>query len=312
MSPRVEQQLRLYCDQVERIQEPIDVEEIAVPGVRVDPALFTTSQRLGRFSYAFVAAVVVVALAVVVGGLRIADRTPVGSSPLAPPTGDRLLNPAFLRPIGELERGTYLLAVAGLDISVEVTVGEGWTGSRESITRQTYPESEFGDLDRVVGSPEAVVGISVWEVGKVFGHPCQWKDTLFDPGETVDELADALARIPLRNGSVPLDVSVSGFEGKYLQWSVPDDANFEECDEDVSGFPYDHRSKRGSFFASWVSQTGVDRWQEGPGQIDKLWIMDVNGTRIVIDAWLMRSARDEDLAALSLALSSMEIVAPDG
>jgi hypothetical protein len=47
------------------------------------------------------------------------------------------------------------------------------------------------------------------------------------------------------------------------------------------------------YFESWTGDgtAGTDRYQQGPGQIDRLWILDVEGRRLVIDglqAWLGR------------------------
>ena len=51
---------------------------------------------------------------------------------------------------------------------------------------------------------------------------------------------------------------------------VPDDANFAACDS--------------GYFASWGwAQEDPARFHQGPGQIDRLWILDVDGNLVVID-----------------------------
>ena len=127
-----------------------------------------------------------------------------------------------------------------------------------------------------------------WDVGMLYGHPCKWQGTLFDPGPTVDDLAAALVDIPLRNASQPIDVTLDGYAGKYVEWTVPTDIETDEqgnavdCDTDGG----EH------FFESWIgdqSGWGGDRYHQGPGQVDPLWILDVDGCplrdRRVLDAF---------------------------
>ncbi|MGZ8822154.1 MAG: hypothetical protein ACXWX1_12635 [Aeromicrobium sp.] len=164
-----------------------------------------------------------------------------------------------------------------------MTVPEGWHNLDGWIVNR--PRAGFG---------LPPVAIQFWDVKEVYGHPCDWNGTLFDPGPGVDDLANALVAIPLRNATEPVDVTVGGFEGKYLEWSVPGDMratgdDFLDCDEASPGL-HD--------FLSWTGRgPGTDRYHQGPGQVDLLWILDVNGSRLVIDAFQMPGAtqaeRDE-------------------
>jgi hypothetical protein len=108
----------------------------------------------------------------------------------------------------------------------------------------------------------------------VYGDPCRWSTTRPDtPATTVDELVAALAVQASRDASEPVDITVGGHAGKSITLHVPDDAVFSECD-------------RGTF-GSW-GVPGPDltpfRYHQGPGQIDELWIVDVDGELTVIDA----------------------------
>ena len=89
---------------------------------------------------------------------------------------------------------------------------------------------------------EPTVAIQFWDVGQVYGHPCQWQGTLSDPGPSVDELADALVDIPLRNASQPVDVVLDGRSGRYLEWSVPADIDFMGCDTDGTEHNFESRT----------------------------------------------------------------------
>jgi hypothetical protein len=105
----------------------------------------------------------------------------------------------------------------------------------------------------------------------VWGDPCRWSTTRPDtPATTVDEFVAAMTAQASRDASEPVDVTVDGFAGKSITVHVPDDANFDECDEGV--------------FAMWGTATDdLARYNQGPGQIDELYVVDVNGVLVVID-----------------------------
>jgi hypothetical protein len=115
------------------------------------------------------------------------------------------------------------------------------------------------------------IGITFWSVDQLYGHPCQWQGTQFDPGDTVEDLAAAIREVPLRNATTPAPVTVDGANGLYLEWTVPVDLDFDSCDN--------------GWVESWTGNgAATDRYQQMPGQLDRLWILDVDGRRLVIDA----------------------------
>ena len=86
----------------------------------------------------------------------------------------------------------------------------------------------------------------------------------------------------MRHATKPTDVTLGGYSGKYLEWSVPKhwvvtgDGDFKGCDVQDDG----HRD-----FVSWLGNGGDgQRWQQMAGQLDRLWVLDVNGQRLVVDA----------------------------
>jgi hypothetical protein len=124
--------------------------------------------------------------------------------------------------------------------------------------------------------------ISFWDVGEVPRNPCHSIGHLSDPGPTVDDLVAALQAQSMRHATAPEDVMLAGYAGKYLEWSVPKgmlvtgDSDFAGCDVQPDG----HRN-----FVSWVGAGGVgERWQQMAGQVDRLWVLDVDGQRLVVDA----------------------------
>jgi hypothetical protein len=106
----------------------------------------------------------------------------------------------------------------------------------------------------------------------VFGDPCTWESTIpAMPATTADELVTALAVQASRDASEPVEVTVGGYTGKRITLHVPDDADFSACDQ--------------GYFASWGASGGSepDRYHQGPGQIDEVWALDIDGVLAVID-----------------------------
>jgi hypothetical protein len=84
----------------------------------------------------------------------------------------------------------------------------------------------------------------------------------------------ALAAQASRDASAPVDITLDGYAGKAITLHTPDDANFAECDEGL--------------FAIFGGTTATDadsveRYNQDPGQIDEVWIVDVDGQMVVID-----------------------------
>jgi hypothetical protein len=140
--------------------------------------------------------------------------------------------------------------------------------------------------------------------------PCHWHGNLVDPGPTVEDLVSALSAQKMRHATKPIDVTLGGHDGQYLEWSVPDDmvvtgdADFKGCDVEPSNGHLD--------FVSWTGNSQGERYQQVAGQVDRLWILDVDGQRLVVDATyspdtseavrdelgrIAESLRFEDLAA---------------
>jgi hypothetical protein len=138
--------------------------------------------------------------------------------------------------------------------------------------------------------------VSFWDVFLVYETPCLWKSkSLIDPGAGVGGLASVLAKRPLRHASVPKDVVLAGVRGKYLQWSVPRSIDFADCDEGA--------------FESWTAVGWAsDRYQQGPGQVDRIWILNVGGARLVVDVGYMPQATSADREALERIVRSIRFL----
>ena len=194
------------------------------------------------------------------------------------------------RPLGrgheELNAGSHVLDLArkrsserGQLPEIQITLPSGW------FNYDGWAISK--------GREATTVFLTFWDVDRVYSTPCKWKyKPLVDPGRRVSDLASALARQPLRAPTKPTEVVVGGYRGEYLEWSVPTDIDFEDCDEGV--------------FESWTGRAWAsDRYQQAPGQVDRIWILDVRGTRLVVDASYLPEATDHDRAELETVVKSI-------
>lgn len=138
----------------------------------------------------------------------------------------------------------------------------------------------------------------------VYGDACQWSTTLPDtPATTVDELIAALAAQTPRDAEEPTDVTTGGYSGKVITLHVPDDAaysdgEFTDCDQ-------------GSF-GSWTVPNGQDpyRYHQGPGQIDEVYVLDVNGVLVAWDTAYYAGTPDADVDDLRGILESATFQLP--
>lgn len=142
----------------------------------------------------------------------------------------------------------------------------------------------------------AALSVSFWDVDKVYPTGCRWQGKpKIDPGRTVYGLTQALASRPLRHASRPRIVALGGFHGRYLRWSVPRKIDFSSCGQ--------------GYFESWTGRGwATDRWQQGPGQVDRLWILNINGKRLVIDANYLPAATRKERAELDRIVHSIKFL----
>lgn len=105
----------------------------------------------------------------------------------------------------------------------------------------------------------------------VYADPCAWSSTRPDtPATTVDELVTALANQASREASAPEDIVVDGYDGKKIILDMADDVtDFDGCDE-------------GEFSLFGVAAEDPARYSQGPGQIEEVWIVDVDGVLVVL------------------------------
>lgn len=167
---------------------------------------------------------------------------------------------------GPLSPGRYRVPFEGVDVdavAAEVEVPSGFEVYNESFLWQ--------DSDRGHAS------LSFWEVTGVNRHPChrEGKPRFVDPGPSLEDLAAALRRQPRRLGPEPTPVDFAGYDGLYLELRLPQGFDPAQCDT--------------GHYEAWEAvdpQTlgAMQRYQYGPGEVDRIWILDVEGRRLVVNA----------------------------
>ena len=82
---------------------------------------------------------------------------------------------------------------------------------------------------------------------------------------------------------------------------VTGDSDFKGCDTQDNG----HKD-----FVSWTGSLGGERYQQVAGQVDQLWVLDVNGQRLVVDATHSPNATAADQAELKDMVASIQFELP--
>src|SRR5262249_1061479 len=142
----------------------------------------------------------------------------------------------------------------------------------------------------------APVFVTFWGVGRVYPTPCRGKGKpLVDPGGGVTGVAAAPAKQPLRDAAIPAVAALDGRRARDLEPSGPAGVPFDECDEGT--------------FESWTANGWAsDRSEQKPGQVDRVWILRVDGQRLVVDASYLPHATTSDRAELQRVVSSIRFL----
>ena len=185
--------------------------------------------------------------------------------------------------IGPLQPGTHVTADPFL-ARVTFTVPAGWEG----IMGGPY----LVDL----GKPAEPGAVSFQVFDTVYADPCDFaKGPLVpQPGPSVDDLATALVGLPGLDVSAPTDITIDGYRGKQLTLTAP---------SDLTGCTL---SPEGNLL-TWELPLGA-RIGMNCGEIIRVWILDVDGQRLVIVASNKPGALDDaSKAEVQAVLDSIRI-----
>jgi hypothetical protein len=220
------------------------------------------------------------------------EASPPEASPTAPtetgsPQPTAGASPRSLRGFtdGEhLPAGTYLTDTA-FPLRLTFTVPDGW--------EKWEPASDALGVLTVDGGVEPHAGFALWIIDQVYRDPCDVRlGGPYDPGPTVDDLAEAFRTMYRHERSTPVEVSLAGHHGKYVEIALRDD-----CDD-------------GQIL--WKTSLGAERENVGTGDKNQLWILDVDGTRLVVMAAHNDAATEAQRAQLIQMVESIQIEAQPG
>jgi len=176
-----------------------------------------------------------------------------------------------------LERGTATGFFAGAEeVPVTFTLPAGWTNNGWGVIK---------------GDP--IYGLIFMNVDNIYTDSCP--SVQVDPpvGPTVNDLAAAWSNLPGFHATEPIDVTVDGYHGKQIEFTVPD---YDEAD-----------CTDGMFRLLREVGSDGDYWAQGPRQRNELRILDVDGTRLVIGAGYFPDTSAEDRTELDEILNSIQI-----
>jgi hypothetical protein len=105
-------------------------------------------------------------------------------------------------------------------------------------------------------------------------------------GPTVDDFATAIEDHPLLDATAPVDVMLAGYSGKYMELRLP--ADLSGCQ---TYYPWE----------PW----GI--YAQGPGNRWKLWILDVDGVRVVVQTAGYATTSAQHQAELQAIVDSIKI-----
>jgi hypothetical protein len=182
-----------------------------------------------------------------------------------------------------VDPGRYVFASydRGLDASHRITIDvpEGYVG----VDGLAALKSGFSQT-----------GVATMAIRDVYADGCKWEGTRLDRSEvsSVDGLAAALATQNGLRVSTPTDVTVDGYAGMYMERRVPARTIISDCD----GAQF-----RVYLVPGWGSRYLV------PGQLQRLWILDVDGVPLVIDASTQPGTSAEVRAELLQMVESIQI-----
>lgn len=231
------------------------------------------NRKIGAITLA--AVIVVVGVILGTSALRTDDGPPdnVGSNPTASPL------PTVAD--GPLEPGRYVISTTDPFFSVSnritIDVPDGYSGWE---TVGVFKE----------GMESGETGVALWLVEDVFADACDWRGTRSE-FSTTDDLVAALAGQKALRPSTPTDVTIAGFAATYMELTTPSLAEVSRCD--------------GARFAVWFG--GGQRYLNNPGEVQLLWIVDIGGAPLVIDAPLAADASAQDRAEVRQMVESIRI-----
>jgi len=226
-----------------------------------------------------------------------AAPTPMTSSVSASGSTPSIQDVMALEPFAPLESGTYFIDPDGdpataLRVVYEIPA-DGW--------QEWIGAAKFSDVGHA--------GLSITTVSNLVTDGCRDHSWAAPPvGPSINDLAAALADLaPFQVTSPPTDVTIYGYSGKHLEWTVPDLPGEEEGEHGHFTGCVDGDLKSWVAFIDTAEPGDAFYGYTGPGYTEEFWILDVEGTRLMIAAEQSPGSPSKDVAELRAILDSIRI-----
>ena len=244
------------------------------------------NNNMVRFGLA-AAAIVLVAIL----GIRFLPLGNVGSVATPTPEPTPTATPLALRP-GQLAPGTYVMSNVDAPIRTLVrftfTVPSGWNARPGDL----YISKQ--------GDPAGELAFIPWVVTHVYADACQSEGTLTEVGPTVDDLVAALVDQANSEATTPVDVEVGGYPAKFISMSVPTGLDSSTCRNPGELIQIWADPAETDFFALPIDPANAAA-DAGRG----VYIVDINGERVVILAGYTPDSSAADIAELESIIGSI-------
>jgi len=181
-----------------------------------------------------------------------------------------------------LEPGSYLVE-APFPVNITFSVPPDW---------KTYAAVDE-HLAAVCKGSECELGLAFWVIDNLPIDPCTPSLGEMDPpvGPSADDLAAALVAQDGYEATGPTRVSMSGFEGSYVELVG-------------QGIP------AGGCYERQTWTTGPHFRRSLHQEKDQIWILDIEGTRLVVNAFAIGGVPEGDRSELRAMVESVRIEAP--
>lgn len=157
-----------------------------------------------------------------------------------------------------------------------LTVPDGWVGGTVHVLFASEGKA-----------PPGGAGLIISRGGGLYAEPCgDEPPPNIAVGPTVEDFVSALVDHPKLDVTAPIDITLAGFAGKYVDLQVPSDIS--ACAE--SYFPW---------------EPGI--YAQGPSSRWHLWILDVDGIRVVVQSTDYEGTTPQRQAELRAIVESIEI-----
>jgi len=259
--------------------------------------------------FGLVAAVVILAAAMGasflgrgIGGPHGPTAPRASALPLATPSPTVTATPGELPAAAELAPGTYFMRNPYIDQDPVRSCVRGCADYRRiTFTLPDGWATRDGLVYKHMDQP-GEVAFSAWTPDQVYDDPCHWQGSALSPLLDIHDhtRVPALGSTALENqvgrdASAPSGVTLGGQLALRIELSIPAELELPACDSGE--------------FRSWSEWDVVDggNSHHAPGQIDVVYIVDVDRRPLVIDASHMPETSAEDLAELEGILASIRI-----